>query len=191
VYIPIWALVIVLALCTWAIATRASRNYAESIDVALSKAVRDLVGKTDDLKKDLNDEIRDLHTKIDQLQSETEITADNLETDATIKNLATQFGERIQELEQLACLGKARCKKCGFVFTVLPSVKYLHCRNCRERFGDVHELLLSPIDEMPENLEWIHKDGFERTLLLSYLRSDIKSKYPRVLMNIPISDILE
>jgi hypothetical protein len=201
VYIPLWALMVVLVLCIWVVATRASRNYAQSIDVALSQAVRDLNTKTDRLGEDVRSEIN-------ELQRETEVVADNLETSLDSLKINLGFvteeegpnglttsiaakletlGERIQQLEEMVCVAKARCRKCDNIFIIMPATKHLYCERCHIHFGDIKMVLFEHPDDMHENLEWIHKDGFERNLLLSYLRRDIKNKYPRALANIPIS----
>ena len=80
-YIPIWALVVILILFIWAVATRASRNYAQSIGVALSQAVRELADTTNSYKNDLKDEVRDLRNQIDRLRSEAETATNNLQVD--------------------------------------------------------------------------------------------------------------
>ena len=79
-----WALLILLIFCVWAVATRASRSYAEAIDAALGEAKRDLANKIDSLKDhidSLEDDLRDLHSEVDQLRSDTEVADDNLRTD--------------------------------------------------------------------------------------------------------------
>jgi peptidoglycan hydrolase CwlO-like protein len=72
---------VILALCIWVVATRASRNYAQSIDVALSQAVRELADTTNNYKNDLKDEVRDLRNQIDRLRSEAETATNNLQVD--------------------------------------------------------------------------------------------------------------
>lgn len=204
-YIPIWALVVILILFIWAVATRASRNYAQSIDVALSQAVRDLDTKTDKLEGNVCSAIK-------LLLRETKVVTDNLET--TLKSLEINIGsvteegpnglkptniaarletlgERIQQLEETVCIAKARCKQCDNIFIVMPATEHLYCERCHIHFGDIEMVLCENPDDMHESLEWIHKDGYERNLLLSHLRSDIKRKFPRALLNIPISDYLK
>jgi hypothetical protein len=90
--------------------------------------------------------------------------------------------ERIQELEEMVCLAKAKCKDCGATLIILPTTKYLRC-DCGEYFGDADILLSQPLNAAPANLEWIHKAGYEKVLLLSYLRREINEKFPRVLAN--------
>ena len=90
--------------------------------------------------------------------------------------------ERIQQLEEMVCLAKAKCKKCDRTLIILPTTKYLRC-DCGELFGDTDILLAESLDETPENLEWIDKAGYERLLLLSHLRREINEKYPRALAN--------
>ena len=90
--------------------------------------------------------------------------------------------ERIQELEEMACLAKAKCKNCDAILIILPTTKYLLC-NCGELFGDTDTLLAESLHASSERLEWIHKDGYERLLLLDHLRSEINKKYPRALAN--------
>jgi hypothetical protein len=203
-YIPIWALMVSLALCIWVVATRASRNYAQSIDVALSQAVRDFNTKIDKsegnvcsaiklLLRETKDVTDNLETTLNSLQvnigSVTEGPNGLKATNAAAK-LET-LGERIQQLEEMVCIAKARCKKCDNVFIIMPATKHLYCERCHIHFGDTKMVLFENPDDMHESLEWIHKDGFERDLLLSHLRSEIKRKFPRALLNIPISDFLE
>jgi hypothetical protein len=101
---------------------------------------------------------------------------------ADLQTRLQKLEERIQGLEEMMCLAKAKCKNCDAVLIVLPTTKYLHC-DCGEMFGDTNILLAEPVGASPVRLEWIHKDGYERLLLLDHLRSDINKKYPRVLAN--------
>jgi hypothetical protein len=90
--------------------------------------------------------------------------------------------ERVQELEEMVSLAKAKCRSCGAIFIILPTTKYVMCQ-CGERFGDAHMLLGEPLEANPENIEWVNKDGYERDLLLCHVRSEINRTFPRALAN--------
>jgi hypothetical protein len=87
--------------------------------------------------------------------------------------------ERVQQLEKMVCLAKARCKKCGSTLLILPTTEYLCCE-CGECFGDADTLLAGAFDEINQ-LEWISKEGYENQLLMSHLRREVNEKYPRLL----------
>ena len=93
--------------------------------------------------------------------------------------------ERVQQLEDMVCLAKAKCKKCGATLVILPATQYLSC-SCGELFGDVAPLLAGVFDDI-NRLEWISKEGYEKELLMSYLRRDVNTKYPAVLARTRIS----
>jgi hypothetical protein len=93
--------------------------------------------------------------------------------------------ERVQQLEEMVCLAKAQCKKCGATLVILPTTQYLSCA-CGELFGDVTALLAGDFDEI-NRLEWISKEGYEKELLLGYLRRDVNTKYPAALARTRIS----
>jgi hypothetical protein len=93
--------------------------------------------------------------------------------------------ERVQQLEEMLCLAKAKCKKCGATLVILPATQYLSCA-CGELFGDVAPLLGGVFDDI-NRLEWINKDGYEKELLMDYLRREVNSKYPAVLARTRIS----
>ncbi len=98
-------------------------------------------------------------------------------------NLTTRLRkleERIQQLEEMVCLAKAKCKKCGRTLIILPTTEYLRC-DCGKFFGDSDALLEQSLDDTGDILEWIDKAGYERVLLLSHLRREINNKYPRAL----------
>ncbi len=87
--------------------------------------------------------------------------------------------ERIQQLEQIVCLAKVKCKKCGSTLIILPTTKYVSCK-CGELFGDTGPLLAGAFDEINQ-LEWISEEGYENQLLMSHLRREVNRKYPRSL----------
>lgn len=92
--------------------------------------------------------------------------------------------ERVHQLEETVCLAKAKCRVCGAILLILPTTEYVHCK-CGQLFGDAGMLLAESLTENPKELEWIHKDGYEKELLMSHLRRDMKAKYPRAFENIP------
>jgi hypothetical protein len=87
--------------------------------------------------------------------------------------------ERIQQLEEIVCLAKVRCKKCGSTLIILPTTKYVACK-CGELFGDAFAVLGGAFDEI-NALEWISEEGYENQLLMSHLRTEVSRKYPRLL----------
>jgi hypothetical protein len=93
--------------------------------------------------------------------------------------------ERVLQLEELVSLGKAKCRVCGAVLLILPTTEHVWCTKCNLHFGDAQALLAEPLDCKPDNLEWVNKDGYEITLLLSHVRRDVRAKYPKVLKTIP------
>ena len=94
-----------------------------------------------------------------------------------IEEAIQRLQERVQELEEMVCLAKAKCQKCGGILIILPTTSYLHCK-CGELFGDVGSVLAGAFDQT-NRLEWISKEGYENQLLMSHLRRQINDKYPK------------
>jgi hypothetical protein len=92
---------------------------------------------------------------------------------------------RVQQLEEMVSLAKARCKKCGAILVILPTTEYLDCA-CGEIFGDVGALLTGFFDEINQ-LEWISMEGYANQCLMHYLRREVNEKYPDILARTRIS----
>lgn len=97
----------------------------------------------------------------------------------TTEEQIQRLQERVQQLEEMVCLAKAKCKKCGAILVILPTTKYLSC-TCGEIFGDVGPLLTGFFDEINQ-LEWISMEGYTNQCLMHHLRREVNEKHPDIL----------
>jgi hypothetical protein len=92
--------------------------------------------------------------------------------------------ERLRRIEERLSLAKIRCRACDEEILILSENELIRC-SCGEFFGDARVLLAENMKESPENLEWMNKDGYEKELLFSYVRRQVRNSFPRILSNIP------